>query len=446
MIKQRLTPTALRAPWWQLPLIALSAIIVGGTGLLFWVASDFAHKILHLWVQFNPFLPLLLTPLGFVLISAITNKFFMSALGSGVPQTMAALDYCQPNHRKKLLSIPIAIAKLSLTVLGQMCGASIGQEGPMVHIGASIMYSLGKIIPAHKLSRHQLDHGLIVGGAAAGVAAAFNAPLTGIVFALERLTKTFEMSSIAALLTIVAVTTAICAPILDGHRYFGDTSAALAYGSGWMAVPVCGVVGGIFGGLFSYCFSPLSTPAFILRLRLLGPLRFSAFCGFCVAVLGLLSGSTIYGNGAQEIEQLLQNPQNLPWHYSLIKFLATFISCFSGIPGGLFAPSLAIGAGIGANISAFMPATPAAAIILLGVTAYFSAVFQAPFTAFVIVAEITGNYAMLPPLIITAFIGTGVSRLIGARPIYEAFVERWREPNATKLEADHSMFKKMGRK
>ena len=113
--------------------------------------------------------------------------------------------------------------------------------------------------------------------------------------------------------------------------------------------------------------------------------------------------------------------------HNAARWLATFFSCVSNIPAGLFAPSLAVGAGLGANVSMMDSSAPAAAFILLGVAAYFSGVFQAPITAVVIVTEMSGSYSMTLPLMAVSLIATAISRLICRRTFYSTMSEKWLE-------------------
>jgi H+/Cl- antiporter ClcA len=148
--------------------------------------------------------------------------------------------------------------------------------------------------------------------------------------------------------------------------------------------------------------------------------------------LGLLSDSTIYGNGSHETRRILQDAHSLPATYFVLKLLATFFSCLSGIPAGLFAPSLAVGAGFGADISMLDSSAPAAAFVLLGIAAYFAGVFQAPLTAVVIVTEMAGSYSMVLPLMAVSLIATATSRLICRRSFYSTMSEKWLERLAPK--------------
>jgi H+/Cl- antiporter ClcA len=126
--------------------------------------------------------PLLITPLGFIIATYAARHWFRNSQGSGIPQTIAAHRIGNLGAREKLVSFRTALGKLLLTVWGLLCGASTGREGPTVQIGASIMFAVGKWAPRHQA-------GLIVAGAAAGVAAAFNAPLAGIMFGLEEMSR-----------------------------------------------------------------------------------------------------------------------------------------------------------------------------------------------------------------------------------------------------------------
>jgi H+/Cl- antiporter ClcA len=116
----------------------------------------------------------------------------------------------------------------------------------------------------------------------------------------------------------------------------------------------------------------------------------------------------------------------------VLKFLATTFAAISGIPGGIFAPSLAIGAGIGTNVASLFHGAPVAAIMLLGMVSYFAGVVQAPITAFVIVIEMTDNHAMVVPLMAAALIAHATSRLVCEEGVYHAlakgFVERAESP------------------
>ena len=110
--------------------------------------------------------------------------------------------------------------------------------------------------------------------------------------------------------------------------------------------------------------------------------------------------------------------------------LATVISYASGIPGGIFAPSLAAGAGLGADIAQYFPAVSPGAVIILGMAAYFSGVVQAPITSVIIVMEMTDNQSMTIPLMAVAFIGVSVSKLVCRTPLYKALAETFVVPNA----------------
>ncbi len=148
----------------------------------------------------------------------------------------------------RVLSLRIAAGKVALTLLGLASGASIGREGPTVQVGASIMHALGKLL---RLPRLELRRALVLAGGAAGIAAAFNTPLAGIVFAIEELSHSFEARTSGTVFTAVVVAGATTLGLVGNYTYFGQTSAVLANNVAWLAVIVCSVAGGLAGGLFS---------------------------------------------------------------------------------------------------------------------------------------------------------------------------------------------------
>jgi H+/Cl- antiporter ClcA len=205
---------------------------------------------------------------------------------------------------------------------------------------------------------------------------------------------------------------------------------ALRIGTDWLAIPVCGVAGGLLGGLFSRILITMARglPGAFGRSIKRYPLLFALVCGLAVAVCGLISGDTIYGTGYTHVKAALENGSPLPESFGILKFLATTFASISGIPGGIFSPSLAVGAGLGANVAALFHGAAAPAIMLLGMVSYFAGVVQAPITAFVIVTEMTDNHAMVVPLMMAALIAHATSRLICEEGVYHAlskgFVEK----------------------
>jgi chloride channel protein, CIC family len=135
---------------------------------------------------------------------------------------------------------------------------------------------------------------------------------------------------------------------------------------------------------------------------------------------GLASGDMIYGTGYAQVKAALETGTPLPWNFGLLKLAATAFSAISGIRGGIFSPSLAVGAGLGINVAHFFSIAPLGAIILLGMVSYFAGVVQAPITAFVIVTEMTDNHAMVVPLMAAALIAYATSRLVCGEGIYHA--------------------------
>ena len=397
---------------------------VGAAAVVFALGSDRAHGLFHRLLLISPFLPLIVTPLGFALVAYATRRIFPGSQGSGIPQTMAALQLQAPGQRGKVLSLRIAFGKIGLTLVALLSGASVGREGPTVQIGASLMHAFGGWA---RFPRHELERGLILAGGAAGVAAAFNTPLAGIVFAIEEMSRSFEQRTSGTLLTGVVAAGVVSVALAGNYTYFGHTGATLPLDKAWLAVAMCGMAGGLLGGLFSRALIRASRgmPGRAGALMKEYPVAFAAGCGFVLALIGLLSGGLVYGTGYDEARGIVEGSARLPWDFGLLKLLATLASYLSGIPGGIFAPSLAVGAGFGQNIAAVMPYAPAGAVVVLGMVGYFAGVVQAPLTAFVIVMEMTDSHEMVLPLMTTAFIAHVSSRLVCDRPLYKTLAENF---------------------
>ncbi len=386
------------------------AFLVGSLAALFAVLSEKADHFFHQGADIDPWLPLALTPLGLLVIAWLTRNLFPGSQGSGIPQAIAAIEM---QGKNAVLSMRIALGKILLTILGLASGASIGREGPSVHIGASIMYSLGRF--AH-FPAHYMERGLILAGSAAGIAAAFNTPLAGIVFAIEEMSKSFEQRTSGVVTTAVVFAGITAMIILGPYHYFGQSDAAMPDLSAWLAVPICGIIGGMLGGAFS--------SSLIHSTRAIGPFMrnhpyyTALLCGLAVALIGLATDYQTSGTGYHAAKGIITNQAEFDPFFPLAKMGATLASYLSGIPGGIFAPSLATGAGVGADLGHWIPVAPLSVMIILGMVAYFSGVVQSPITAFVIVMEMTNNQEMLLPLMATSFIAYGSSHLVCPQPLY----------------------------
>ena len=410
--------------WLRRIVLWIGAVLVGIVAIVFAKSAEYANSLHQVVVQFSPLLPFIVGPAGLALVVWLTRKFFPGSQGSGIPQTIAAINTENEERRGHYLSIRLALGKFMLTVIGLFSGASVGREGPTVQIGASIMQSLGRFT---RFSRVETKRGLILAGGAAGVAAAFNTPLAGIVFAIEEMSRNYESRTSGTVLTSVIVAGIVSIWWLGDYTYFGTTSAILNGSSAWVPVIVCGLIGGVLGGIFSQLliFISRGLPGKIGVFAKTNPVIFAAFCGFLLAIIGAMSGSSTYGTGYHEARMILEGTGEIPESFGILKLLATLVSYVSGIPGGVFAPSLAVGAGLGQNIAQFIPYVPLGAVVVLGMVAYFSGVVQAPVTAFVIVMEMTDNHDMIVPLMAASLLAAGCSKVVCRRPLYRALADEF---------------------
>lgn len=397
--------------------------LLGGIviGLLAVTMTELANEaqVLFFMVQGRwPYAPLLITPLGFALAAWLTLRYFDGAQGSGIPQVIAARQLREPAHRLQLVSPKLGVAKIGLLILGLLSGASSGREGPTVQVGAATMFALGKIEP-HR------QPGLLLAGSAAGIAAAFNAPLAGIIFGIEEMSQSFEVRSSGLVLATVIAAGLMSEAVLGNYTYFGVASGSLAVGWEWLSLIVISIICGLAGGLFARLLILFADglPGWVGALIRKHPVYFALTCGLLVAVCGLLADGSVFGTGYSQARQVLDG-HPMPWLFGPLKLVATVLSSVSGIPGGLFSPSLAVGAGIAHDLAPVFPNIPIDVLAILCMSAYLSGVVQAPLTSAVIVSEMTADHALIFPIMICAFAASYVSRLLCPEGVYHALARR----------------------
>lgn len=409
--------------WLARAVVLAYAVAAGLAVVLFTWLSDLAIEGFA-QVRHGPaWLALIWTPCLTAALVWITRRFAPGAAGSGIPQVMAALSpRVEPASQGLFVSLRLSVAKILLTSGGLLGGLAIGREGPSVQIAAGVMQHAQRWLPR----RSPLNHdGLLVAGGAAGIAAAFNAPLAGVMFAIEELTRKIEQRSSGLIIAAIVLAGLMAVSVFGNASYFGRLRVDhLTWGHllpGLLTAVGCGLLGGVFSRLLQRSLLGGTDRFSAWRARY--PVWFAFGCGIAIAAIGLVSGGATDGSGYDYTRGLVEGHLDLPVLYVTLRLVATWLAVWSGVPGGIFAPSLAIGAGIGSDIAQLTGTHEgAAALIAIGMTAFLAAVTQAPITAFIIVMEMVDGHAMVLSLMAAALLASLVSRWISV-PIYHRLAQ-----------------------
>jgi H+/Cl- antiporter ClcA len=407
---------------WTTRVVVLAfASLAGLTVVAFTLLSDLALKSFHFVYAASWWSQLVYMPLFTGAIVWCTQKYAPGAAGSGIPQVMAALS-TNKSATSLFVSFRLSIAKLLLTTWGLLAGLSLGREGPSVQIAAGVMHSARRWLPKSGVVS---DHGLLMAGGAAGIAAAFNTPLGGVLFAIEELTRKPEQRSNGLIMAAIILGGLMAVSAFGNSTYFGvipsETIGLSLLVPGLLVAVASGLAGGLFSRIMIVSLSGASTDWFS-RQRHKYPVYFATSCGLVIALIGLATNGGTFGSGYVHTRALLDGTGDSSSFYVLLKFVATWLTTWSGVPGGVFAPSLAIGAALGADIASWTGHAQGATLIALGMAGFLAAVTQAPMTAFVIVMEMVDGHGLVLSLMACSLLSSGISRLVSA-PLYPTLAD-----------------------
>jgi CIC family chloride channel protein len=356
---------------------------------------------------------LLLAPtLAGLVIAALVIHFFPRTRGSGVNQTKAAL-YIYNGH----IPVRTAIGKFITAALAIGSGQSLGPEDPSLQIGATLASVLGRQM---RLSRDRMRLIAPV-GAAAGLAAAFNAPISAVLFVIEEVIGRWSAGILGSVVLSAVSSVVVMRWFLGSESLFRIPAVQLQRPSELVAYSVLGVVGGLASVVFSMGIATLRPRCKALPLwtQYFQP----ALAGLLIGTMAVLGAPQIMGAGYEAMDEAMHG--RFTWQFLLalagLKIVATLLSFVSGTPGGMFAPTLFIGAMLGAAVGGaervFLPHLAAApgTYALVGMGVLFAGFLRAPMTSVFMVLEVSGNYSIIVPVILANTFAYVISR--GLQPI-----------------------------
>lgn len=391
---------------------------------LFLLAETTTGYIFHKagWLFF------IITPVSFVLAWWMVVKFSPYARGSGIPQVTAAIELSNPanNHKvNKLLSLKIIFIKVFSSLVMIFGGGVIGREGPTIQISASIFKTINDFLPEWfpKVSKRNM----IVTGAAAGLASAFNTPLGGIVFAIEELTKTHFNFFKSALLTGVIIAGLTALNFLGPYLYLGYPAIkGISFWLIFIILPVAvitGLSGSGMGKVIIYIFKKKEKLKNNKQ-----KLLYVIICGLVVAALAFFIDSRIFGSGKEiMVTTLFSKDKYVDWYLPLLRIIGPIISFSTGAAGGIFAPSLSAGAAIGSVISGWFHLSGAQTnmIILCGMVGFLTGITRSPFTSSILVIEMTDSHTIIFNLMLTALVANLISNFISRHSFYDILKDKY---------------------
>ncbi|MBH8558262.1 chloride channel protein [Hymenobacter sp. BT442] len=403
-------------PFW-LASFLVGLMAVGYEKLFVW-----AEQLSFSWLRQQPLLAFGLTPLAFLLAWWVVQRWAPAARGSGIPQVMAGIELSNPIHHTRtvhLLGLRVAIVKVLSSVVLLLGGGVIGREGPTIQISAAIFRAINRLQPA---SWPQLSRQIaLVTGGAAGLAAAFNTPLGGIVFVVEELTQIHLSRFRMAVFTAVIIAGLTAQQFLGPYLYLGYPK--ITSPGGWFTATImlvavlCGLAGAVFAktllwlGNFRKRFVSLPAQAgWVLG------------CGLLLAALAYAVGADGVGTGKPIINRLLfQNDGLTAWYLFPARFVGMALSYSSGGAGGVFATSLSAGAllgdGIGRVLGVAVPDRNL--LILVSMVGFLTGVVRSPFTAAILVLEMTDRHGAIFQLLLGGLLAQGIAAVVDRHSLYE---------------------------
>lgn len=402
-------------PFW------IASVITGLIAVLYaklfaWAEMGTAWVLHHgVWWLF------IVTPLSFVAGWFLVYKFAPAARGSGIPAVIAAVELATPKYIDKvgkLLSIRIIIVKIVSSIIMVFGGGVVGREGPTIQIAGSVFRAINQILPSWwpKISKRNM----IKAGAAAGLAAAFNTPLGGVVFAMEEVTRTHISYFKTALFTAVIIAGLTAQAFLGPYLYLGYPDVSNLSGYIFFGVIAVGIVTGVLGSGMARVI--LSIMTWVRSFNVSKRIIYNVLCALGLAAMAYFISEQVLGSGKEIMTHtLFTADKQLPWYMPIARMIGPVISFTSGAAGGVFAPALTAGASIGAVMGEWfgLAGTNVNLLILAGMVGFLTGVTRTPFTSAILVLEMTDRHNVIFHLMLAGMCATLVAYLVDRHSFYD---------------------------
>lgn len=404
--------------------LSLGAVLVAVAIFLFSAGANLGTDVSATIFKHYPLAFLVIMPVGFGLLRYLTVKYAPFAAGSGVPQTMAVLRMRDVRGQLKGILSPVqALIKGVFVCIALACGATVGREGPSIQIGAAIMsFWAFSMVRRVRVSSKTI----VIAGGASGLAAAFNAPLAGILFALEELARGKEARSSWFLVLIILTAGFSSISMFGSYNFFPieNRSDVIPSVGLMLALAIgCGLLAGFMAWLMVN-----GIPAILPKTTTAaGAGAVAAGIGFVLALFALATGGYSMGEGYHTASELLNESEQYSdfLGFGFFKYVAMTLSFSSGIPGGIFLPSISIGAGMGHDFALLFNNSEARQfLVIVGMAAFLAGVIQAPVTTAVLLVEMTGNQSAFLYILLVSFAGAYSSRIVFSPSLYEVLINK----------------------
>lgn len=412
----------------------VASLLTGAIAFGYYEVFKFLEQLSISMYKQNPLSIFMVTPASFLLSWWLVVRFAPFSKGSGIPQVMAAIELAdtkKDHYVGYFVNLKVMIVKMLSSFVKVLGGGVLGREGPTIQIASSVFIVIYKMLPAwwpQVAKKHTL-----IAGAASGLAAAFNTPLGGLIFAIEELSK-YHVKNYQTSLFMAVIVAGLTAQGLGGtYLYLGYPKLLQDNWDVIYIVIILAVISGYLGAkMGDVTFKILSLIAKIKSRR--KTIQVIVLSGLFVALTIYLFGEDVMGSGKNLMEKLLYNEdKTLAWYIPFVRILNNMATFSIGGAGGIFAPSLSSGAALGALIAEYFNiiGEHANLLILVGMTSFLTGITRAPFTAAIIVFEMTDRHSAIFFLLFAAILSNIIASFVSERSFYENLKDNYIEEAAT---------------
>ncbi len=403
-------------PFWSASFI--TGLIAIAYAKIFSMAEGLTAGVFH----FKGWLIFILSPICFISSWWLVKRFAPYSRGSGIPQVMAAIDIENPGNSStinKLLGLPVIIIKVISSTIFVIGGGVIGREGPTIQIAGSIFRKINQILP--KWWPKNSKRNMIMAGAAAGLAAAFNAPLGGIMFAVEELAETHMGYFKTAVLSGVIIAGLTAQSLSGPYLYLGFPVVNNVSHFILIDIVIVALLAGLLGSAMSRIIVLIfkwKSKFTVTRQHIL----YLLFSSLVLASLAFFFNFGILGSGKQLLTtSLFSSNKYSVWYMPLFRILGPILSFTTGASGGIFAPGLSAGGSIGSVLSGWLSLSPTDTnvMILSGMVAFLTGITRTPFTAAILVLEMTDGHSLILQLMMAGILANLVSMVVDKQSLYQ---------------------------